>query len=725
MGEAIPSIKELKRVLSINAEEDKIMSVLYHSSYQPQDAYLRKRNKEYACWGKTIIQTAYAEYLYRNVGVLNAGQMSNSINNSTRSIIEAVYEHFSLEKYVRKSNSEQSRKHTDVVPKLMVVIYHEEGFTAVENLLLPFFENNRSNEVDYKTLLQEYAQAQKRTVNYTVLKENGPDHEKSFTIKAAVGDKYAIATAIGKRKAEKDAAKCFALKYRVSDPYKIIKKPKHIGFERVSEDRKRQLNEAMKVLGIHSRTLPYRLLDEALTHSSIVNEQKHKNLKSNELLSVLGAYVLRVICGDYIVENYDMENVSLTKEWGVLLDEENLAKSIPDNAFKYLKCARNVRTSSNRSGIDHLKNDILKSIIAVLWMDYTDRGNIKDLSYVKQFSFDRLSRAADNKILDNITFLQEVVQYHHFIVKEDTVQLENTPNHDPVFSTDIELFSPEAEWQIIAASFGRNKRASRNEASKEILSELLLYLPNNSPFFESISRRLNPEELVLFEIREKGKPLPEIILPNHQSKEDEILKVHDDVGFSQKGTDEKNRQDKPQVVSFDDENCILYIYKGTKTCIEQQHRTVPVKGILASLEGKPIIIDVHYCRDCRLYFLSYADYRYYCEIYGVLLGNYFIRQTSSGGSGYEGLAEESILKMCGYTVNQAIGLTAAQRHLILENIMVRGIISKFRIMEYLQFFINNGRYRYNMRSATKKWEEDLKWVRAYHINKQRHFLTEL
>lgn len=49
MGEILPNVKELKRTLSINAEDEKVKAVLYHSSYQPQDGYLRKRNKEYAC----------------------------------------------------------------------------------------------------------------------------------------------------------------------------------------------------------------------------------------------------------------------------------------------------------------------------------------------------------------------------------------------------------------------------------------------------------------------------------------------------------------------------------------------------------------------------------------------------------------------------------------------------------------------------------------------------
>lgn len=64
----------------------------------------------------TIIKTAYAEYLFKNVVGLSAGQMSNLINNNIRFIIDSVYEHFSLGKYVWKANGEESRNHTDIVP---------------------------------------------------------------------------------------------------------------------------------------------------------------------------------------------------------------------------------------------------------------------------------------------------------------------------------------------------------------------------------------------------------------------------------------------------------------------------------------------------------------------------------------------------------------------------------------------------------------------------------
>ena len=112
-------------------------------------------------------------------------------------------------------------------------------------------------------------------------------------------------------------------------------------------------------------------------------------------------------------------------------------------------------------------------------------------------------------------------------------------------------------------------------------------------------------------------------------------------------------------------------------------------------------------------------------MYGILLGNFHLYSSSKAqNSGYAQLADESVLKICGYTVNQSDNLSTDQRHYILSNMMDRKIIAKYQILEYLQFFINNSKRRHSMRIANLRWREDLEWVREYRINEQRHFIVD-
>ena len=66
---------------------------------------------------------------------------------------------------------------------------------------------------DSKTLLQEYAQEKQLSLIYELVSEDGPSHDKNYTVRAVLGDKYkALGTAKNKKNAEQKAA-YEALKY--------------------------------------------------------------------------------------------------------------------------------------------------------------------------------------------------------------------------------------------------------------------------------------------------------------------------------------------------------------------------------------------------------------------------------------------------------------------------------------------------------------------------------
>ena len=53
-----------------------------------------------------------------------------------------------------------------------------------------------------------------------------------------------------------------------------------------------------------------------------------------------------------------------------------------------------------------------------------------------------------------------------------------------------------------------------------------------------------------------------------------------------------------------------------------------------------------------------------------------------------GMAQQSLLRMCGYTVSATEGLSDSERRRILDTIISNGIMSKFDVIEYLNYFIN-------------------------------------
>lgn len=176
-------------------------------------------------------------------------------------------------------------------------------------------------------------------------------------------------------------------------------------------------------------------------------------------------------------------------------------------------------------------------------------------------------------------------------------------------------------------------------------------------------------------------------------------------------------------ISFDGPDHTLYICKGTIACQRKYHKILSATGILVSLNQTPVKINVNYCTVCRKYFLNLVEYKHYQEKYGNLLGNYaFEDAVSSGGNGFDDLAEKSVLNLCGYNVNSENNLSEKDRWLILENLMDHNIVSKPKIIEYLTFFISSKKNKKNMKFAVQKWTADLEWVRQYRINSQRRFL---
>lgn len=164
----------------------------------------------------------------------------------------------------------------------------------------------------------------------------------------------------------------------------------------------------------------------------------------------------------------------------------------------------------------------------------------------------------------------------------------------------------------------------------------------------------------------------------------------------------------------------LYVCKGLISCNRNGHNVESATGIMLAKNGAIIKINTNYCPQCRKYFISHDEYMRYRKLYGVLLGNIKLTNGSFLQSEVE-LAEESILHMCGYSVNQTDNLSPAVRQGILQYLIDSKVSNKPEIIDYLNFFIRRNGKKQNMSEAVRRWNEDLMWVREYQINRQRYF----
>ena len=95
----------------------------------------------------------------------------------------------------------------------MGALYLDLGYGTVRrvllNIMVPYIENpNISFFSDYKSALQEFVQTDGRSLSYELVKEEGPSHNKTFTMQVSIdGICYGIGSANSKKEAEQEAAK--------------------------------------------------------------------------------------------------------------------------------------------------------------------------------------------------------------------------------------------------------------------------------------------------------------------------------------------------------------------------------------------------------------------------------------------------------------------------------------------------------------------------------------
>lgn len=169
---------------------------------------------------------------------------------------------------------------------------------------------------------------------------------------------------------------------------------------------------------------------------------------------------------------------------------------------------------------------------------------------------------------------------------------------------------------------------------------------------------------------------------------------------------------------FDD---TLYVYKGKIKCLKDSHPIEQATALLQDKNGRDIKLNVSHCLKCGKFFIEYEIYQHYRKRYGVILGN--VRLTSNGEFSEYGLdlAEESPLKLCGYSVSQKDGLSRMERQNVLEGCIESGAMTKQDVIHLLKWFIEMNGAKKNNELALIKWQEDLDFVLALNTEKQKHF----
>ena len=191
---------------------------LTHTSYANEHHLTSYERLEFL--GDAVLELIMSEYLYKKTNY-EEGKMTKL---RSRYVCEqALYEYsirLGLNEYIKLGNGqlEQDGKHNkaivaDVFESFMGAIFLDSGIEEVKKFIytyiIPIIENDQLDFFkDYKSILQEYVQTNKKSLEYVLTKEEGPAHNKTFSFDVVIDNiVYGSGTAHSKKEAEQLAAK--------------------------------------------------------------------------------------------------------------------------------------------------------------------------------------------------------------------------------------------------------------------------------------------------------------------------------------------------------------------------------------------------------------------------------------------------------------------------------------------------------------------------------------
>jgi ribonuclease III len=198
---------------------------LTHSSYAHERGHRCEHNERLEFLGDAVLELIISDYLYHHYPHLPEGKLTRlrAALVCEASLAQLAYT-LELGQYLRLGKGEAvgggaSRPAllADTVEALIGALYLDLGLSQCRDYVLalysPVLEELRKGEgvlrQDYKTLLQEFAQARfSVTPEYRVIRESGPDHNKVFESEVLLSSRpVGRGEGHSKKEAEQAAAK--------------------------------------------------------------------------------------------------------------------------------------------------------------------------------------------------------------------------------------------------------------------------------------------------------------------------------------------------------------------------------------------------------------------------------------------------------------------------------------------------------------------------------------
>lgn len=207
---------QLELKLKYKFKDKKLLEeALAHKSYAVERG-LSFYNERLEFLGDSVLGLCAAGYLFSKYPEKDEGELSKIKSKLvSKKSLSSFARKIALEKYIKMAGQEPFEKLAeresilaDAFEAILGAMYLDGGKEAAFSFIESFLNEDELPDEDYKSRLQEIAQKEYRVLPvYSVIKTEGPEHEKIFTVNISI-DGRVIAAGRGKSKkqAEQHAA---------------------------------------------------------------------------------------------------------------------------------------------------------------------------------------------------------------------------------------------------------------------------------------------------------------------------------------------------------------------------------------------------------------------------------------------------------------------------------------------------------------------------------------
>lgn len=214
-------LKELETRIGYAFQNKSLLrQAVMHSSYVNERHLPKyKCNERLEFLGDAVLELVSSEFLFFEDATMPEGELTKTRASMVcEPALAFCARELNLGAYLLLGKGEDAtggRKRdsitSDALEALIGAIYLDGGFTNAKEFIHRFILNDLENKklfYDSKTILQELVQADLREpVSYRLLKEEGPDHNKTFRVAVHIGDTvYGEGGGRTKKAAEQEAA---------------------------------------------------------------------------------------------------------------------------------------------------------------------------------------------------------------------------------------------------------------------------------------------------------------------------------------------------------------------------------------------------------------------------------------------------------------------------------------------------------------------------------------